>query len=299
MANKNGWQTTKDNSTGNWILECKGTDSQGNDNFDTQEKIITVDCANKNFTGDLVVDVKARDAVDKYSSSSNRYTASVNPAIQFSSGYDNRIITTKAEVFNSFDIAENTGWIKTKYRYYKFTSNQAQVYSDMYFNPTTYTVQDSYQTGSGSNYRIIHDEKILKIIEGGQFTNEVDFGVFKARFSNFTLSNNSVTTSVHYNEYKIDDVYIEVGIKSSAGGGTERKNLKVGGALFMRSGKWYSYTQPGSASEPILPTTYGPEDIEYLYIIIPDVWESQDAQGHSYNGIGRTATITQTSIYLH
>lgn len=74
---KNGWKTTKDNTTGDWTLECKDTDSQGNDNFDTQEKTITVDCANKNFTGDLIVDVKARDAemsASSISTSSNILT---------------------------------------------------------------------------------------------------------------------------------------------------------------------------------------------------------------------------------
>lgn len=50
------WTMTRDEETGNYTLTCL------NDNFDTQEKKIQVDCGNRNMTGDLVVDVKARAA---------------------------------------------------------------------------------------------------------------------------------------------------------------------------------------------------------------------------------------------
>lgn len=290
MADLNGFKTQKDSQTGNWTLECKG------ENFNTQEKQIKLNCANTNFSGDLIVDVKARDAGDKYKTSSDRFTVNVTPSIQFSNDKTNKIITSEPYSRSSFSIANQTGWISTITRYYNFTSKSTENYSNMYFNTTNYTVADSHRSSSSGNYYIIHDTKVLKIIENGQFTNQVDFGFFKARFSCFILASNSVTTSTYYNQHKIDDIYIKVTLYNTSS--EIELPLKIGGALFMRYGEWYYFTQPGSSSSNILPSGYSINDIENLSIVIPDIWQSQDVQGQGYNGTGRTASITQISIDL-
>ncbi len=53
---KDKWTMTRNTTTGNYTLECKDS------NFDAQEKKIQVNCGNRNMTGDLVGDVKARTA---------------------------------------------------------------------------------------------------------------------------------------------------------------------------------------------------------------------------------------------
>ena len=152
MAERNGWKTTKDSSTGDWTLECKDTDSQGNDNFETQEKTITVDCANKNFTGDLIVDVKARDAE---MSASAMQTLTNDLTIKRISTTNNNYLKVSGNT--SVMISGKSGWYTgNSYGPYnetigRFSTENIQCQAEIY--PRTNTGGGGGRQTSGDYYR--------------------------------------------------------------------------------------------------------------------------------------------------
>lgn len=54
MPTVNNFTLTQNETTGNWELTCL------NDEFNTQEKKVKLNCKDRNMTGDLIVDVKAK-----------------------------------------------------------------------------------------------------------------------------------------------------------------------------------------------------------------------------------------------
>lgn len=95
---KDKWIMTRNTDTGNYVLECK------DNNFDTQEKKIQVNCGNKNMTGDLVVDVKAKTG----SVVVNDVTMNVTPVVDYSSHK-----VTTSTVSSTISNSTTKGWVES------------------------------------------------------------------------------------------------------------------------------------------------------------------------------------------
>lgn len=141
---KDKWTMTRDTTTGNYTLECKDA------NFDEQEKKIQVNCGNRNMTGDLVVDVKARTA--STTSSANTSTNNLSFAYKNQSyltvrGYPSITVST------SGSSSYYPGWY-TGGTYSPYNSSIGQLpTSKIYCNAHLYT--DRIPSASSSRRQLV------------------------------------------------------------------------------------------------------------------------------------------------
>lgn len=97
MPTVNNFTLTQNATTGNWELTCL------NDNFNAQEKKVKLNCKDRNMTGDLIVDVKAKTGSAKVNDTSQ----AISPSID----YTNKRAQISSTSFSVTGTASTAGWI--------------------------------------------------------------------------------------------------------------------------------------------------------------------------------------------
>ena len=97
MPTVNNFTLTQNATTGNWELTCL------DDNFNAQEKKVKLNCKDRNMTGDLIVDVKAKTG----SAQVNGTTKAISPTID----YTNARAQIASTSFTVTGTVSTAGWV--------------------------------------------------------------------------------------------------------------------------------------------------------------------------------------------